>query len=288
METFDVIIIGAGPAGISAGIYLKRSNVNNIVVFDNASSSLDGNYKIENLYAFESISSKELKERGIEQAKALGIGVKNENVVHVDYNYETSEIMVTTTDNIYKAKSLIFATGKKRISLKIEGLKELEGKGVSYCATCDGFFYRKKDVVVIGSKDFAINEYNVLKNIARSVTLCTNGEVFNGGFDYENRKIIKIGRENDKVALTFEDGTILYVDGVFIALGNASSSDFAKQLGIEMNANNDIIVDKNCKTNYENIYAAGDCTGGILQISKAEYEGMIAGMEVGKYIRRTK
>jgi thioredoxin reductase (NADPH) len=288
METFDVIIIGAGPAGISAGIYLKRSNVNNIVVFDNASSSLDGNYKIENLYAFESISSKELKERGIEQAKALGIGVKNENVVHVDYNYETSEIMVTTTDNIYKAKSLIFATGKKRISLKIEGLKELEGKGVSYCATCDGFFYRKKDVVVIGSKDFAINEYNVLKNIARSVTLCTNGEVFNGGFDYENRKIIKIGRENDKVTLTFEDGTILYVDGVFIALGNASSSDFAKQLGIEMNANNDIIVDKNCKTNYENIYAAGDCTGGILQISKAEYEGMIAGMEVGKYIRRTK
>lgn len=287
MEKIDCIIIGAGPAGIMAGIYLKRSNIKNVVIFDNGDSSLEkADSKIENLYGFQLISSKELFLKGKAQAEKLGLKIINENVVHVDYDFNTNDVVVSTPSNIYFAKTLLFATGKKRQSLNIPGIKELEGRGISYCATCDGFFYRKKDVVVIGSKDFAIREYDFLKNIAHSVVLCSNGEKADVDFDYENRKIIEIRKDNDKIIIVFDDKTELYVDGAFIAIGNASSSDFAKQLGINISENNDIVVDQNCKTNYDNIYAAGDCTGGILQISKAEYQGMISGMEIGKFLRK--
>lgn len=289
MKTYNAIIVGAGPAGINSAIYISRNNINDILVFENNTSSLSGNFMIDNFYSYESISSKELYQKGIAQIKALGIDVLSETVVHIDYDYEEKTIMVTTDKGIYKTKSLVFATGKKRTKLNVKMDASLEGKGVSYCATCDGFFYRKKDVVVIGSKSFAINEYNVLKHIAGTTTLLSNGEQVDEFPDeYENRKITEICRENEKMCIVFIDGTRLYVDGIFIALGNASSTDFAKQLGIAISPNSDIIVDEFMKTNYENIYACGDSIGGTLQISKALYDGMKAGLSLSSYLRKRK
>lgn len=288
MEKIDALIIGAGPAGITSAIYLKRSNIKNIVVFNNSEGSLEGDHIIENLYGFESISGKDLYEKGIKQAERLGISVINENVIHVNYLWDTDEIEVVTTKNKYIGKSLVFATGKKRATLKLEGIKELEGHGISYCATCDGFFYKNKDVAVIGSKDFAFNEYDYLSNIVGNITLLTNGEKIETSRNVINSKIVGICRDFGKIKVDFGDGNNLLVDGIFMALGNASSVDFARQLGINITPTNDILVDQNCKTNFDNIYAAGDCTGGILQISKAEYQGMVAGMELAKYLRGRK
>jgi thioredoxin reductase (NADPH) len=288
MEKYDSFVVGGGPAGITAAIYLKRSNFQNVLVFNNPEDLLSGNYVIENLYGFESIGLNDLRIKGLEQAKKLGIEIKEENVTHIDYNYETSEVKIVTNKGEYLGKSLIFATGRKRIAPKIEGLKDLEGKGVSYCATCDGFFYKNKDVCVIGNKDFALNEYNYLKNIVKNIVLLTNGGKPIDGVNSIDKKISKIVKEDKKIYVKFSDDSTLVVDGMFIAFGNASSSDFAKQIGISQDLQGNIIVNERCQTNIENIYAAGDCTGGILQIAKAEYEGMVAGMEVSKYLRRLK
>lgn len=288
MEKYDSFVVGGGPAGITAAIYLKRSNFQNVLVFNNPEDLLSGNYVIENLYGFESIGLNDLRIKGLEQAKKLGLEIKEENVIHIDYNYETSEVKIVTNKGEYLGKSLIFATGRKRIAPKIEGLKDLEGKGVSYCATCDGFFYKNKDVCVIGNKDFALNEYNYLKNIVKNIVLLTNGEKPIDSVNSIDKKISKIVKEDKKIYVKFSDDSTLVVDGVFIAFGNASSSDFAKQIGISQDLQGNIIVNERCQTNIENIYAAGDCTGGILQIAKAEYEGMVAGMEVSKYLRRLK
>ena len=288
MEKFDSIIIGAGPAGIMSAIYLYRSNIKDICVFSLGPGALKNAAEIENLYGFEKISGEELFNKGIAQAKKLGISVKEEIVTHITYLWDSEEIEIKTDKGEYLAKSLVFATGKKRNSLNVKGVKELEGNGVSYCATCDGFFYRKKKVAVIGHKEFAFNEYDYLANLAGEITLLTNGENLETSRNIDTRKLKELKEENGQIKVIFQDDNYIVVDGVFVALGNASSTDFARQLGIEISENNDIIVNENCQTNISNIFAAGDCTGGILQISKAEYQGMIVGMKLGNYLRGKK
>ena len=142
---YDVVVIGNGPAGISSAIYAKRNNLNVIVVSKNESNLLLAD-KIENYYGFvDPISGKDLYEQGINQAKRLGIPVVNEEVVDIAFmeNY-----LVSTTSNAYETKTVIVSTGANRMAPRIKGLKEFEGRGVSYCAICDGFFYRKQNVAV--------------------------------------------------------------------------------------------------------------------------------------------
>lgn len=291
MEIKDLIIIGAGPAGINAGIYAKRSNVSSILIFNDDTSSLDSDIKIENFYSRELISGKELKQLGINQARRLGIEVIDESILHIEVDYSNFNIKVTSKENTYQAKALILATGRKRISLNLSNIKELEKEGVSYCATCDGFFYKNKKVGVIGAKDFALNEYNYLKNIVSDIKLLTNGEDFSSeNYKYEKLKISSINKniDTDKLKISYSNGVTETFDGLFIALGNASSSDFAKQLGIALDSQNNIMVDENNKTNYKNIFACGDNTKGQFQISKALFEGMKAGTAASKYLRNIK
>ena len=134
---YDVIIIGAGPAGITAGLYTKRANLNTAIIYKDE-SSLEKAELIENYYGFENgVSGKELYEKGIEQAKNLNIDVKNEEVVNIQISNMGFDII--TDKEQYSSKTLIFATGNKKNTPKIKGIKELEGKGISYCAICDGF-----------------------------------------------------------------------------------------------------------------------------------------------------
>ena len=194
---YDVIVIGNGPAGISSAIYVKRNNLNVLVVSKQQSNLLLAD-KIENYYGFENpISGKELYNQGLNQAKNLNIPLVDEEVVDVTFmgNYE-----VTTSANKYVAKTVIVSTGANRVAPKIKGLKEFEGRGVSYCAVCDGFFYRKKDVAVLGNKEYALHELNVLKQFANSVTLLTNGLEYNLDelVDLEQRKITAIFRSSKR------------------------------------------------------------------------------------------
>ena len=283
---YDVIVIGNGPAGISSAIYVKRNNLNVLVVSKNESNLLLAD-KIENYYGFANpISGKDLYEQGINQAKNLGINLVNEEVVDVTFmgNY-----VVTTSSNVYEAKAVIVSTGTNRVAPRIKGLKEFEGRGVSYCAVCDGFFYRKKNVAVLGNKEYALHELNVLKPIANEVTLLTNGLEYNQE-EQVNLNILKIKeiRGNEVIEeVVFEDDSSLKVDGLFVAIGTASSVDFARKLGAEIDSNK-LVVNELMQSNLPGLYACGDAVKGTPQIAKAVYEGMVAGMDASKYVRNLK
>lgn len=279
---YDIIIIGAGPAGISASLYAVRANKKVLVLYDDK-SSLEKTDKIENYYGFENgISGKDLYKAGIKQAENIGAYVKKEEVIKIemisenDYNF-----LVNTSNNSYKSKVVILSTGNKKNKPKITGIDKFEGKGISYCAICDGFFYRNKDVAVIGSGNYAISETNDLLNIAKNITIFTDGEEA-PNFRADNVKIETRGIKeiigNDKIEkVELTDGTDIKVDGIFIAQGVASSTDFARKLGALVK-NDRIIVNDKMETNIKNLYACGDCTGGLFQVSKAVYEGTIAGL----------
>lgn len=284
---YDVIIIGAGPAGISASIYAKRGNLNVLVIY-NDKSSLEKAEKIDNYYGFENgIDGRKLYEDGINQAKNLQIDVKNEEVTKIEF--EEVGYNVTTLNNQYKSKAIILATGNKKNVPNIKGIKEFEGKGISYCAICDGFFYKNKNVVVIGSGNYAISETNDLINITKQITILTNGskapEIRADNVKINEKEIKEIRGENRAEEIEFTDSSRLKTEGIFIAEGIAGSLEFAKKLGI-ITKNNKIIVNEKMETNVPGIYACGDCTGGLLQISKAVYEGALAGLETIKFIKK--
>lgn len=281
---YDVIIIGAGPAGISASLYLIRAK-KSILVISKDNSSLKKAEKIDNYYGLESLTGKELFDRGIKQAKKLGVNIVKEEVISVDFE-DISKFKVITENKEYMSKNVIIATGTSRKTPNIKGIKEYEGKGVSYCAICDAFFYKNKDVAVIGSGNYAIHEAKTLKDVANSVSILTNGEqvVQNRdeslqNFDINEKRIKEVRGFNKVEEIDFDDDTSKKVSGVFIAMGTASADDLAKKIGVVLK-NNSIQVDENMQTNIKGIYACGDCTGGLLQINKAVYEGAKAALHI--------
>ena len=284
---YDVIIIGAGPAGVSAAVYAKRGALNVLVIAKDI-GTLEKAKKIENYYGFKSITGEELYRNGLEQLKHLNIELVKDEVVQLNY---TKKFEVTTVNNVFESKYVVLATGVSRNVPNIRGIKEFEGKGVSYCAICDAFFYRNKNVAVLGSGNYAIHEAEILKPVAKSVTLLTNNEklVENRDIDLNvNEKKIREVRGYDKVdEVVFDDDTKEKVNGIFVAIGTASTNDLARKIGARVE-NNNILVNENLETNVPGLYACGDCTGGILQISKATYEGTKVGLEIINKIKNGK
>lgn len=283
---YDVIILGGGPAGVSASLYCKRGNIDVLMIYDE-DSGLNWAHKIDNYYGFENgISGKELFENGIKQAQNIGVKTAQEEVVKIERLKDL--FAVTTESNSYEAKAIILAMGAKKNTLNIQGIQEFEGKGVSYCAICDGFFFRDKDVAVIGSGNYAISETNDLINIVNKITILTNGEEA-PDFRADNVEVVtknikEISGDNRVEEISFDDGSTIKAQGVFIAQGTAGASEFAKKLGI-VTKNDKIVVDENMKTNIKGVFACGDCTGGLLQVSKAVYEGTKAGLAVIEYLK---
>ena len=205
---YDAIVVGSGPAGISASLYMARANLK-VLIVSKGIGTLDKVSKIENYYGLEKATTgKELQENGINQDKKLGVEFIKDEVVQIDYN---NIFEVETVNSKYKSKVVILATGISRKESNIEGIKEFEGKGISYCATCDGFFFRGKDVAVLGSKDYALHEAEHLKQVANSVTMLTNGEqpVENRSIDInvEEKKIREFRGQNRIEEVEFEDNT---------------------------------------------------------------------------------
>lgn len=281
---YDLVIIGAGPAGISASLYAKRANLNVLVLYHGA-SNLKKASQIDNYYGFpDGISGPELYEGGIKQAKNLGVEVKEIEVIGIENLGNTFN--VKTVDRDIETKTLILSTGNRKLKPNIQGIDEYEGRGISYCAICDAFFYRNKNIAVIGNGKFAVNEANELSHIANNVMILTNG-LDKPECDYEvnDRRIKAITGTTRVNRVEFEDGTGLDIDGIFIALGEAGASDFAKTLGILQNGEN-IRVNEKMETNVKGIYACGNITGGLLQVCKAVYEGAEAGLSAVSYIRK--
>lgn len=282
---YDVIIIGNGPAGISAGLYLKRANKNILIISKN-DSALKKAEKIENYYGIKSITGNDLYNLGIEQAKRLNIPMEEDEVINIAYNESNKNFIVTTVNNEHESNYVILATGTNRVAPRIKGVKEFEGRGISYCAICDAFFYRNKDVAVIGNGNYALHEAKILKPIVNSVTILTNGKKIienrdSSDFDIDESKIKEFRGNNVIEEVDFENNNKRKIDGVFIAIGTASSVDLAKKIGAVVK-NNNILTDENMQTSVNGLYACGDCTGGLLQVNKAVYEGAKAAVSILK------
>ena len=284
MENKNVIIIGAGPAGISASLYTAGGNIDTTVI-SLSGGALWKTKKIENFYGQETtISGEELYNKGIKGAENRGVKFVNAEVLGIGYGMDGS-FEVITPEKTYKASSLILATGTQRKKPDIENIEAFEGKGVSYCAVCDAMFFKNKRVAVLGNSNYALHEANTLMNVTSSVTLLTNGQKTEiKGLEITDKKIKSLYGDTILRGVTFEDGSTAEFDGLFIALGTAGSVDLARKAGI-LTENGNITTDENGLTNIPGIFAAGDCTGGLLQISKAVYDGTKAGLAVIKYLK---
>lgn len=296
----NIVIIGAGPAGISAALYAARGNMNPLVI-NNGIGALEKAEKIENYYGLEQpLSGKELYERGIAQAKALGVRILDAEVLGIS-GFDTFTVKTTAGD--FDTVSVILATGGKRSAPKIPGLKEFEGRGVSYCAVCDAFFYRGKEVAVVGNGDFALHEAEELRNVTQDVTIYTDGKEPEFSREHPiavNTMKIQAIEGDDKVSgLLMQSDTAAQdaeapensfypADGVFVALGTAGSTEIARQMGAEISDKGNIKTDEEMATTIPGLFVAGDCTGGLLQVSKAVYEGSMAAISAGKYVRHKK
>lgn len=283
----DAFILGKGPAGIQASLYIKRANINPIVVGKDIGMCVKAR-EVENFYGFDSISGPDLVEKGIDQARRLGVVVETDEVVSLSYDGEG--FVVKTKNETYHALSFLFASGTHRTVPRIRNINKFDGKGVSYCAVCDAFFYRNKVVAVIGDGDYASSEANELLAVASKVYVLTDGKEPTASFDERieviTDKIVSLDGEDTIGNVVFEDRR-LDVQGVFVALGTASSTDLAQKLGVETSSNR-IVVNEHMETNIPGMFAAGDCTPGIQQIAKAVGDGCIAGMRMATYIRKTK
>ena len=280
----ELVILGHGPAGISAALYAVRGGapVTILAKDDGALSKAD---LIQNYYGFEEgISAKQLIANGVKQAQNLCAKLLQKEVCGIEFGADGYEVKTTDGASL-TAGAVVIAVGVSRNIPPIGNIAQFEGKGVSYCAICDGFFFRKKKVAVIGSGAYAKSEYAVLKNIIEDVTILTNGE--QPAFDStacNTKKIDHFEGADLLERIVFADGTEEAFDGAFIACGSAGAFELAKKLGLEINGSK-IVVNENRETNIPGIYAAGDCVAGLQQIAKAVCDGMIAGTQALKYLK---
>ena len=287
---YDVIIIGKGPAGFSAALYTVRANLKTLIIGRNDSRLLKAD-KIDNYFGFsETVSGPGLLKEGEAQVLRLGAVIVDDDVIALE---KDDYFKVLTSKEQYQAKALLLATGQPQKSVKIENLTSFEGRGVSYCSTCDGFFYNNLKVGVLGFRDFAVHEAIELLTYTKDITIYTNGKQLDISdkykedverFSMNTKQILKLDGSEFLQRIHFTDGTSEELEGMFVAYESASSVDFARKLGI-LTDGNSVVVDGKQQTNQEGLFAAGDCTGGLKQISTAVGQGAVAGKGMIDYIK---
>lgn len=278
---YDVIIIGGGPAGVSAAIYTVRAGLKTLII-ENGVNALGKAHLIQNYYG-SIMNGADMYQKGLEQASELGVEIINAEVVSAEWLI-TFNVQLAEKTEVLSSKALILATGTQPTSVPIPGVRDYEGRGVSYCAVCDGFFFRGKKVAVLGNGAYALHEAEYLESLAE-VTILTNGlEIGNVTLPVIKKRIVAVNGEQNLQSVSFEDGATLEVEGLFIALGTAGSSSLALKLGA-MQDGKYVKIDEQGATNVPGLFAAGDCTGGLLQVAKAVYEGAKAGLSAIKFVK---
>lgn len=292
----DITIIGSGPAGLTAAIYLARSGLNPIIISgEKPGGQLINTDLIENYPGFKSIKGADLMMSMLEHAEDLGTKFLYESVDSISKNNELFQIRLAS-DKLIETKSILIATGANHRHLNIPGEKELTNKGVSWCATCDGAMYRGKKVAVIGGGNTAVMEALYLSNLAEKVYLIhrrntLRAEKIMQERLFENNKIecvwnaqVKEILGKDKVeSIRLNDNSILNLSAIFIAIGTIPSSEFAKNL-IDLDPEGYIIANET-KTSCEGIFAAGDIVSGSLkQAIYAAGQGALASRYIEEYL----
>lgn len=291
----DVIIIGAGPAGLAAGIYGARAGLKCFILEKGAAGGqVMLSPWIENYPGFPRIEGMKLMEAMAAHAKEYVRIIEGAEVVGIESSGETFKI--ATTSGQFTARGIILATGASHKKLLVPGEEEYYGKGVSYCATCDGFFFRKRKVVVVGGGNTAVTEALFLLSIGCDATLIHRREALRADQhlqDLAKEKKLKIKLDTVLDRITGDDGTVtavelsdqktgnketMKVDGVFVAVGTVPTSALAKSLCLDMDEQGWVKVDQHYRTNVPFVYAAGDIVGGILQIVAAVHGGAVSAL----------
>lgn len=294
MENYDIIIIGAGPGGLTAGIYTGRQGTKNLIIDRDLAGGIGREVpEMENSPGFNNISGLEL----IEKMKAQA--VKNcelhemEEVTEIIKTDEEYRFTVKTTKDSYKSKTLILATGSSHRQLDAKGEEEFKGKGVSYCATCDGFFFAGRDIIMVGGGNSALQEALYLKNLGANVTIVHRRDEFRAQKHLQNQikeagipTILNATVEEIKGDMLVESVILkdtqtgelseIPINGVFVSVGYIPHTELAKQLNIDLDESGHIIIDKQQKTNVDYVYAIGDVCIGLKQWVVACGEGAVA------------
>lgn len=292
-DVLDLIIVGAGPAGMAASVYASRAMLNFIVLEKGfPGGQVINTYEVENYPGFKMLSGMDLSTKFYEHALELGADIRTEDVEKI--TLEDDVKVVKTYENKYKAKTLILATGASWRKLGAPGEETFAGRGVSYCATCDGAFYKEKEVLVVGGGDVAVEDAIYLSRMCKKVTIIHRRDEFRAVkvlqeklFPIENIEVkwfteleeilgdqVVTGARliNNQTKETSE----ISVDGVFIAVGNTPNTDLLKGL-VEMDQAGWIKTNEDCETSVKGIYAAGDLRiKSLRQILTAASDGATA------------
>ena len=294
---YDVIIVGMGIGGITAGIYAKRANLNVLLLDKSAPGGLLNNIDlISNYPGFIDIKGPDLALKLFEQVKSIEIPYKLEEVIKIKVNEDIKKVI--TNSNTYQTKNIIIATGTHPKYLGLDNEKELLGRGLSTCALCDGTFYKDKVIAVVGNGNSALQESLYLAKLAKKVYLLNRKDSFKGEEYLQDKvknkenieikynvSITKYNEVNNKIeSILLSNNEKIKVSGVFIYVGYKANSDLVNDLDI-INADGRIMVDNNCETKIKGLYAVGDVNDkGIYQLITASNDGVIAIANITKKI----
>lgn len=306
---YDTVIIGAGVAGLAAAMYAGRLNLKTIVLGATSGNELPiGGVitltdTVENYPGFKHLTGRELAQKLEEHARDYDIKIKEEKVLDVVRDNKSNCFAVKTEKASYDAKTVIFATGTEWRELPMKGSKEFKGKGVHYCALCDGALYKNKIVAVVGGSDTAVKEALLLAQHAKKVYIIYRGskirpEPVNGKLVEKSKKIEVITNTNaveiagekfvSKVRLdkAYNGSNELRLDGVFGAIGHIPLSELAIRLGVKTNNNREIVIDRDSKTNVKGVFAAGDVVDSAFkQAITGVAEGVVAVHSAYSYVK---
>ncbi|MBI5587403.1 MAG: thioredoxin-disulfide reductase [Deltaproteobacteria bacterium] len=301
---YDLIIIGGGPAGLTAGIYAQRARLKTVLLEKQmVGGQIAVSDVIENFPGFPSISGAALMEKFEEHARGLGLEIRFADVLNIEV--EGDDKVVKTSEGDLRTRAVIVATGAKPRRLGVPGEKELTGKGVSYCATCDGPFFRGRDVMVVGGGDTAVKEAAYLSKLAARVYLVHRRDKFRAEKMHQEKveaaANIEILRSHALKEIKAENGLVqkavvmdlktnetkeIAVEGVFIFVGINPTTDF---VDVEKDGGGFIKTNQLMETSVAGIYAAGDCrTTPLLQVVTAAGDGATAAFMAEAYIEEHK
>jgi thioredoxin reductase (NADPH) len=304
---FDVIVIGAGAAGLTAGIYLSRAKVRTLILNEGAvGGQMVLTHEIANYPGVESISGYQLARNMKTQAQKFGCVIKsNLKITNIELEGETKSVEVNNKE-VYTAHSIILATGGKSRTLGVPGEEKFKGKGISYCATCDGDFFQDKEIIVVGGGNSALEEAVSLTKYASKVTIVHQFDNFQA-----LRHYVEEAKNNPKISFIMESKIIefvgeeklesvnienqnthelnkLKVDGVFIFIGYVPNTEKLHEK-ITLNKYGEIVVNSNMETNIAGVYAAGDSIAKkYRQVTTAVADGTIAALSASEYVNKIK